>query len=73
MKELDRVTVKTEVYDFAHSKLQQYGEDGVDLAVISFLEVSTELGVNVYGFDETLNLLHDLQASLIKMRRKTQN
>lgn len=68
MNELDRIHVKTELYEFAKAKLDQYGESGMDLTVISLLEVTTEIGIKVYGLDETLDLINELQSSLNDMK-----
>ena len=73
MKEIDRINVKTELYEFAESKISQYGDTGIDLTVISLLEVTTELGIKVYGLDETLDLISNLQSSLAAMKSQTVN
>lgn len=73
MNELYRTRVKTELYEFAEAKLDQYGESGMDLTVISLLEVTTEIGINVYGIDETLNLIRDVHSSLTEMKNRTAN
>lgn len=71
MRELDRINVKTELYEFAEKKLEEYGENCIDLAVLSFLEVATELGINIYGIDNTMTLISQLQRSLDEMKQKT--
>lgn len=70
MNEIDRLHVKTELYDFAKTKLDQYGDSGIDLTVISLLEVTTELGINAYGIDETLDMIDQLRVSLVKMKKQ---
>lgn len=73
MKEIDRINVKTELYEFAESKISQYGDTGLDLTVVSLLEVTTELGLNIYGLDETLDLINSLQSSLAAMKAQSVN